>query len=86
MARARSAGSVLLSAWSPAGHPHYPGLRRAGFVSSSRLHGLAEHLPALARWFYQVIAYTAHLSAEQQAQLAGQAKAWPLAMGDSDLV
>jgi hypothetical protein len=86
IARARNAGSVLLSAWAPAWHPYRASLRQAGFISSWRLHGLAKRWPALARWFYQVIAYTKHLSPEQQSQLAVQARTWPLAMGDSDLV
>jgi len=86
IARARNAGSILLSAWAPAWEPHHASLRRAGFVSSWRLHELAERRPALARFFYQVIAYTKHLSPERQAQLAVQVKAWSLSMGDSDLV
>ncbi len=84
--RARRAGSVILTAWSPARHPYHASLRRAGFVSQRRLHWLAERWPALARWFYRVIDYARHLPLDQQDQLAACIKMGSLTMGDSDLV
>jgi GNAT superfamily N-acetyltransferase len=86
IAQARQAGSLVLTAWAPVGHPYYASLRRAGFVSQVRLHRLSERCSALARWFYQVIDYAQHLSLDQQNQLAVFAKTWSLTMGDSDLV
>jgi hypothetical protein len=84
--QAQDAGSLLLSAWSAVGHPLHAQLRRSGFVSPERLHRLAQRWPPLAGFLYQVIAYTAHLSADRQADLIARARAWSLSLGDSDLV
>ena len=86
IAQARRAGSLVLTAWAPAGHPYHASLRQVGFVSQKRLHWLSERCSVLARWFYQVIDYAQHLSPDHQDQLAVCAKTWSLTMGDSDLV
>jgi len=84
--QAKRAGSITLTAWASTGHPHHDSLRRAGFVSQSRLHRLCGHFPALSRWFYRVIDYAQHLPPEQRSRLAAYAEASSLTMGDSDLV
>jgi len=86
ISQARMDGKVSLNVWATAEHPYYANLRRAGFISPSRLHWLAKRWPALARKFYQVIIFMDHLSSHQQANLSALAKTWQLSMGDSDMV
>lgn len=85
-AQTQKVGSVVLSIWATTAHPCYAGLRRAGFISSARLFGLAQRWAALARQLYQIIIYIQHLPLEQQVRLTVQAGTWPFSMGDSDLV
>ena len=84
--QARSAGNILLSTWANDQHPGFAFLRQAGFSTPTNLFKLARSVPALARQLYQVIAFTEHLTQEQQDYLRCQMQASSFSMGDSDLV
>ena len=84
--QARGSGDILLSAWANAQHSGFSALRQAGFSTPTNLFKLAESVPALSRQLYQVIAFTEHLTQDQQNYLRCQMKNTSFSLGDSDLV